>query len=574
LESFLSYLEKSPVGVDSVRPGEQWFCYWKTSAALWESRILQTSPQEIIFVPIYWGFHAEGNQSWDFGRVQAERDLSRLAALMTQHGRNFCWLLPLSPSPFLPNGGVPAFAARTLSINENGLHLGVLDQEEKLHKMYSYFEPKVFQSFVDFTNELGAFLVNQQIKAPVWGSRFYYQEEDRNISYLEDYSVAFEKSFSRYLKKNVQESFDLSDPKQEESLKLKFISEAGNLFKTAAESALAPVWAGTQNISVLGGSPSDTIERVLEVGKSQLSFVNDLFNHYVHDRWISSILLSSREKKELLPGILNEHFGSSEIERRYQYKSSYPDLSNEWRSFGLIDIFTDEEESLKESGLENFLESKFRWMYSIQKDLNFSTDWIEDNQHKLKIFKASNLNRTMFGQMMKLFLMGQKIVLDKAGLAPELENRLQVFFLENNLKTQTVNFFTTVHLCELGEGRFITYDSSKLTPDASLKFWPQLFNYFNLNHLDLKLAEDVFGIWRIRSATPSDLNYLDVRRINLYNPTSYKKAVTIKTKNGFAFMKMIDPLNASAKSHPHGVEIELLPQGRIALDFGHYEEVK
>ena len=29
---------------------------------------------------------------------------------------------------------------------------------------------------------------------------------------------------------------------------------------------------------------------------------------------------------------------------------------------------------------------------------------------------------------------------------------------------------------------------------------------------------------------------------------------------------------ASARSVPNGVEVELLPNGRIALDFGHYEE--
>ena len=89
----------------------------------------------------------------------------------------------------------------------------------------------------------------------------------------------------------------------------------------------------------------------------------------------------------------------------------------------------------------------------------------------------------------------------------------------------------------------------------------------------MKMDEDVFTLWRIRATSPHELTYLDVRRVNIYNPTSYKKLVTIKTHKHFAFMKMIDPTRATAKSTPQGVDVELLPNGKIALDFGHYEEI-
>src|SRR6476620_8210424 len=84
-----------------VSPGEQWFFYWKTSAALWEARILELPREEIVFLPLNWGMHAEGEGKWDFGQSLPERDLGRLANLLTQHGRKFTWLLPLTPSPFL-----------------------------------------------------------------------------------------------------------------------------------------------------------------------------------------------------------------------------------------------------------------------------------------------------------------------------------------------------------------------------------------------------------------------------------------------------------------------------------------
>ena len=97
---FLSYLEdtrpeKDPSHNDPVHPGEQWFFYWKTSAALWESKITQIPVHEIVFIPLFWGFHAEAGIEWDFGRIHPERDLLRLTKLLTQHGRKFCWLLSL-----------------------------------------------------------------------------------------------------------------------------------------------------------------------------------------------------------------------------------------------------------------------------------------------------------------------------------------------------------------------------------------------------------------------------------------------------------------------------------------------
>jgi hypothetical protein len=183
------------------------------------------------------------------------------------------------------------------------------------------------------------------------------------------------------------------------------------------------------------------------------------------------------------------------------------------------------------------------------------------------------MDRTLFAQMIKLFMMGQKIVLDRSGLSDDLDKRLQIFLLENNLKVQSVNFLTSINLVELGEGRFITYEGDKLTNlEDQQKFWGHLFRFFNLTHPKIQTDRDIFSLWRIRATSPHELNYLDVRRVNFYNPTSYKKSVVVHTQKKFAFMKVIDPLHATAKTTPEGVEIELLPNGKLALDFGHYEE--
>lgn len=574
LEYGVTYIENSKQ-FDPVRPGEQWFFYWKTSAALWEARILQFPQHEVIFIPLYWGFHAESASEWDFGKIQPERDLLRLVQILTQHGRKFCWVLPLTPAPYLPNGGVPVFSARSLSVSRTGVHLAVLDHEELLHKMFTYFEPKVFEAFAGFLQAFGTFLGKNKIKAPVWGAHFYFYQDELLTSFLEDCSVTFEQAFSRFLKKSHPRGVDLTDPKMESELKTKFTGEVTQLFASTAEAALGPFWMGVQKIVSLGAAPKETILRSLPGGKSQLEYTRDLFHHLKNSLWISSALLTAAEKKESLSWVLREHFGAREIEQRYHYDAYNPKLDEEWRPFGVVDIFAGKStDHFEKNGLMGFLDLHFRSLYQNQEELLFTPDAIDMNQHKIKFFYGGSLNQTTFAQLLKLFMMGQRILLDRTNLGEGLDKKLHIFLLENNIKMQSVNFMTGTHVCELGEGRLIIFEGDKLIENPGReKYWVHIFRYLSLSQPEMKMDEDVFTLWRIRATSPHELTYLDVRRVNIYNPTSYKKLVTIKTHKHFAFMKMIDPTRATAKSTPQGVDVELLPNGKIALDFGHYEEI-
>lgn len=556
---------------NTVRPGEQWFFYWKTSAALWEAQILELPRDEIVFLPLNWGLHADQDK-WDFGSTLPERDLLRLAQILTQHGRKFTWLLPLTPSPFLANGGIPVSAARSLSIGESGTHLACLDHEGRLNKMFSWFEPKVFHAWGSFAGAFGEFLAKNRIKSPVWGARFAYKDRGELVSFLTDSSVAFEQGFSRYLRKNHPEGIEINDPNKELSLKQDFFREVQDLFRATAEAALGPFWAGDHEICVLGSSPKETLERGLTSGKTQLGFFQDLFELFTRNIWLSSCLLTNEEKKDLLPKALSNHFGPSAVEEKYHYRIHSGELDNDWRPYSVVDVVAAADEAWVKNGLFPYLDTQFRWLYGVHPEIPFTPDAIESGSHKIKFFHGSALDRAHFGQMLKLFMMGHKIVLDQTGLSPELEKRLQVFYLENDLKLQTVNFLTTVTLTELGEGKLIVLEGEKLAGKDTGEFWKNIFRFIRMTLPEVIMDREVFGLWNIRATSASDLNFLDVRRINLYNPTSYKKSVTIRTHKHFAFMKMIDPERAQARSTPEGVQVELLPNGTVALDFGHFEE--
>ena len=324
----------------------------------------------------------------------------------------------------------------------------------------------------------------------------------------------------------------------------------------------------------LGSSPKETILRSLPTGKSQLEYTRDLFQHFVNGDLVSSALLTAEEKKESLLWILSEHFGARSLELAYKLipAASLPD--EDWRPFGVADLFSGEYvDHFEKLGLRGFLYRHYRWLYQNRESFEFTPESIDRGQHKIKFFNGAGLTRTSFAHLLKLFMLGQRVLLDRSGLGEGHEKRLQLFLLENNIRMQSVNFMTSTQICELGEGRLIIFDGSSLiqNPDRE-KFWSHIFRYLNLVQPEVQMDDDVFGLWRIRETASHELSYLDVRRVNLYNPTSYKKSVSIRTHRHFAFMKMIDPTRATARSTTDGVEVELLPNGKIALDFGHYEE--
>lgn len=569
----VSNLENQPQ-FDSVRPGEQWFFYWKTSAALWEGRIAKIPQDELVLIPLYWGFHAESPTEWDFGRIRPEADLLRLVQILTQYRRRFAWILPVTPAPFLTNGGIPAYSARSLSITREGIHLGVFDQDYNLNKIYSFFEPKVFHSYGDFLKNFGHFLKENKIEAPLWGGEFFYGEDGEVQSYIQDFSIAFERGFSRFLKQNSSETEELTDPLKEQMLKEEFCVEVANLFKTAGEAIAPKLWKGTKRIYCLGGSPKETIQRSLPGGKSELAYTKDLVNLFIHEEWPSSTLLHSDERKNVLCWVLSNHFGAGAIDHAYKEKAYPVELTNEFRPYAIVDLVGGKSHGqFMESGLTRFLNHQFRWLYSWPDRLDFSPVAIDRDHGKIKFFHGRDLTRTTLGQVLKLFMMGQRVLIDKSDISEELEKVLEVFLLENNLKGQSVNFVTSIQILELGEGRLVLYDGKKLHKNEdSQKFWDHLFKYFNLSEPELIVDKDIFCLWSIRATGPEDLSYLNVRRLSIYNPTSYKKQVSIRTNKHFAFMRMTDPTRATARSTPDGVEVELLPNGRIALDFGHYEE--
>ncbi len=573
LVSCLSYLEVKNTKNDPVFPGEQWFFYWKTSSTLWATYLAAVPRDRPIIIPINWGFHFDEKLGWDFGPSIPERNLFKLIDILKENQLNFCLLLPLTPSPFLTNGGVPSHCARFHSSSREGLHLTPIDSEGLYQRIFSYFEPKVFLYFSEFCLFLSKKIKEFGLKIDIWGALFSYYEGDKVVSFFEDRSLAFDQGFSRYLKNNAPSDVELSDPLQEEKLKKSFTFEVQQLFTTTAKDLFSH-WRGEVTINCLGGGVTDTIKRNLQSSSATLDYISQTLDSYNRNSWFSSALLSKEEKGATLEQIINEHFDSKKIKKHFFPSLIANNDADQWEELEIISIFDTDRENFSSQGLYDFLETKFKWSYKNHSLFQFSPEWIDENQETIKIFHSKGIEKEKFIQILKFFLMGQRIILDQSHLTSEMRSKLEIFIIENNLKVQHVNFGSPITLCELGDGLLILYDGLKLSPDFFQKFWTKLFDILNAIQLQVKSSENVIGMWRIRKSSHYELNYLDVRRLNLYNPTSYKKIISVPLFSGFAFMKVVDPNYASAKSLNQIVEVELLPNGFLALDFGHYGDRK
>jgi hypothetical protein len=191
-----------------------------------------------------------------------------------------------------------------------------------------------------------------------------------------------------------------------------------------------------------------------------------------------------------------------------------------------------------------------------------------DNIH---FFHGHDVDREMFSFILKTFFNAGKIILNRSGLSEDLNRKLETFFLENNLVVEKVSFFTSVQNVILGDGRLIIFDGDELITKeqtAHAEFWHKIIETFSLVHVPINNAEGIDYYWRTRSAQSSELTFEEIRRLSLYNPTSYRKKIKMNLMKNFVVYKVIDEVNVAVRTSPNEVEIELAPEGSVVLDFG------
>lgn len=568
---------------DAAFPGENWFLYWRTSPSLWESKLREYQGTIPIFVPIYWGLHSEHPDQFDFGSLRPETDLKRLADIAQQTGKDLIFILPLVPSPFLPNGGVPSYMAKNIVISEDGLGCSIVDSEARLNKLFSFYDPRVFQSFRKFTWNLGQYFSQTGINVELYGADFGFLKKGIFSSYFLDQSVAFEQGFSRYVKQieeNEPEKYHLlkTDISYEAQLKKEYSQMIKGLYEQSAKESVPANWSGKVTFSFLGGAPGDIFSRSSDMWEYHGDFFDPLFLIMVNNIIPSSILLSPTMKKPILAKALSDVVSHNFLMSHLDNSLYDEELHISFKPLVFFELYLTQSnitnyELVSKGGIKYFFDRDYPWMYRLYfDDFNFSGE--EDNNQKVYFFFGKILDDNSFNQMLKLFLNGGKIFLDTYELSEKLKDKLEVFLTENNIDYEKINYLTPITKAQIGEGTLIAYNNHKLADSQTMKkvgFWQTMIKYLDLKHLSLEVDEGVFYFWRNRISNTYELDYDEIRRVSLYNPTSYKKKGHFVSSKNFAFLKTVDESNVNIKSTPIGIDIEILPGGSVSLDFGFFE---
>ncbi len=564
-----------PRDQDTVFPGENWFFYWKTSASLWKTK-LQEFPGTKIIIPLNWSFHSETGDQFDFDDHRPETNLKKLVEIATEVGKNVVFFLPLTPAPFLANGGLPHLLARSVALNYEQMAYGVIDADDHLVKIYSFFDPRVFEAFDRFVKKLGQYFSSNNMTADVWGIRSGYFRDGQYRSFIEDSSKTFEKAFSRFLQTKKSDNTIIS-PIEERQYAFEFNKMIQTLYETTARESIGEKFEGSLDVAFLGAGTENFLKRLYGT-ISKADYSAELYEALAKDIIPSSVLLSHRLKKGVLTRELNDLVANSYLPSRlvssayeHQDVSTFQPLSF-FKVFERIDGVSSLFQNWSDLNLWEYLKTNFGWSYKV---IHSDTLKLHENknpyQENILLFHGHDVDRTIFNFILKTFMNGGRVILNRSGLSDEFNQRFETFFLENNLNVEKVNFKTQIQNIVLGEGRLVLIEGEgfkDLTKQEFFDFWKTLVQTFSLVHVPIQNVEGLDYYWRTRPSATNELKFEEVRRLSLYNPTSYRKRIKMSLTKNFVVYKVLDEINVIVQTFPNEIEVELSPEGSVIVDFG------
>lgn len=555
---------------DEVFPGESMFFYWKSSASLWESKLRESAVGGQVYVPVNWAIHCPNPDQYDFGDIKPETDLSKLQQIAESLGIRITFLLNLGPIPFISNSGVPSFLAKTPSTNADGAQLFTFDRSGSLNHVFSFYNPRVFQYFSKFLKVLNKYFITKAISSELITAEYFYYQGEQAISFLEDSSLDYIAGFHKYLNQIEDE-----EPQRFEQIKLNKKLELKaeqdykelirNLYIESIKKHMGTNLLGNRKLLVLGGSLNDSIERSMpdwdEKNNFFKSFFFSLYNNFVP----VSCLLSEEEKGECLNEALKNIVTKDFIEDGIFEDNLEENLG--FKMMNLFNIFT-ETKNFKNLGLYDFFESEFKWTYKINPSIQ---DKFDENVY---IFCKEKMSDDEFNYALKVFMNGGISFLDEDSLSIDQQRKLTIFLTENSIESQSVRLGVVVKNSNLGQGNLFRFKSSELSKVSDQKkhdFWSKILSTLSLKHPVCVSDKDIFFTWLKRYSNSYELDYEEIRRVSIYNPTDYKKTIKIKGHKNLAFLKSIDERYVALNSNNKSLDIQLKPKGSVSIDFGLFE---
>ena len=569
---------RTPIQTDSDNqafPGENWFFYWKLGSSLWKSKLEEYTQPGPLLVPINWSFHTETGKGFDFADRRPETNLKKLMNDAHQVGRTLSFLLPLTPAPFLPNGGIPHLATGSLAYDSRSIVYGIVDADHNINKLYSFFDTRVFQAYAQFTRELGSYFIRSGIDAPVWGMECGHRDKDGFKSFLWDTSPTWQKSFEKFVRAHRQESPDSSLTGIQ--LSREFFQLIRQTYRQQASKDMSANWEGVLKVGFLGGHPQSIFEK-LEENNSPHNYLKQSLETLTIADLPSTVLIPPQQKKGSWGKMLDDIVINGAIKQLQPNTASlkWDNILSPLRFFEIHHSPPPSTRSIpnwQQIMLKDYLQTLYRWTYNETTESSIQEKEREseiDNQY-IHFFQGYDLNIEKFRQMVRLLMNGCHLILDKSGISEECSQQLELFCLENDLPIENINFHTNIRHIRLEHTRFIIFEGSQLAelhPEKIQNFWHRLIGVFSLNHLEIPYISGIEYYWRTRLPSPEELNYEEIRRLGIYNTASTKRKIDIPLRSNFKLLRMIDQIHVNTRSSSRQITLELGPNGSLSLDFG------
>ena len=550
----------------TVKLNDNWFYYWKTSLSLWKEK-MESFPYNLVIVPIYWAFHAEKQNISDFGRIRPETNLKRIQEIGDELGKKVIFFLALGPSPIFPHGGLPPYLMGTLSQNMQGHTYTILNKEKMCNKVYSFFDPNIFKEYGNFVKELGDYFKKEKISSDVYGINCGYFSGKSFISYFNDRSNCFHKSFAKYIEASMEENLSpgIKSSKEEREEIKKFSLFIYSLYKKAAQDHLSQNWEGELKVVFLGGSTKDFIKRGLSDDK--MEYFNDIL-FGINQEFLPSAGLLDMETDA---SIFQKQFRDIVIDTYIPWKLSNSFMEDiNYSPLAFFQIFEDEDKNFQKSGLLKYLEENYGTTFSYfnseeEKDLSFPIEG------KILFIPGIKIDKNQFTKILKFFLNGGKVFIDCQGLTLEIKNKIDGFLLENSLKVDKIKFHASFENVSLGEGRLFFFKGNELQfldMESKNEFWQKVLGNMEIPHFHLKSNLNLKFFWKTRSASPGEHNYQEIRRLCIYNSEKNKKRVKGLTQKNISLIRVGHEAEKKYESQSDQIEFEVPPQSWITVDFG------
>ena len=549
--------------------GENWFFYWKLGPGLWRTKIEEYTRPGPLLVPINWSFHTDTGEQFDFAVHRPETNLKKLVDEAHQVGRHLTFFLPLTPVPFLPNGGIPHLLAGNLAQDSRGIAYGILDGENNINKLYSFFDTKVFQSYARFTRELGRYFIRSGIDTHIWGMECGYSGHNGFESFLSDTSPAWQKSFHKFVKTRQQESLT------QEQLRYEFQQLIRDTYCNQAAKDLKANWEGVIKVGFIGGHPHNIFEQ-LEEKKSPANHSEQTLNMLTIADLPSSILINNKWKRKGLRKMLDDIVVNETI-RQFQQSDTPPDWQSGLSPLRFFEIHHSPLLGKKNIPqwnnlhLQGYLQKFYRWTSKENWEFQTEEKESETDHSNIHFFQGHDLTTEKFRSIVRLLMNEQNIILDQTGIQEECARKMELFFLENDLPIEKINLHTNIRHIKMNRTHLIIFDGLQLTKVSTgniYDFWHRLIGIFSLRHLEPPHSSEIEHYWRTRLPAPEELNYEEIRRLSVYNTGSSKKRLELPLPTNFKLLRLIDQIHSNVQSGSRQITVELDPEGSISMDFG------